>query len=206
MHHSRCRTGAERRRDEPSPLLVVAAAAAVAVDAADDDIRRVSLRGCDLSKAYPLPTRHTHTHTEIEIHIYCVCVCIHSSCSTCRATSSWSPSSGNDFGSSCARFASLPPFSFLVTFYVFPSPLAARHMPHTCHTGPPPTPLPIPSSSSSLARLPTAGSSCDSSGRAHLVSLLLCSAITYIQGTTYKIILYINNEKRVHRSHNLPSR
>lgn len=43
---------------------------------------------------------------------------------------------------------------------------------------------------------------CDSG--THLVSLLLCTAITYIQGTTYKIILYINNEERVHRSHNLP--
>jgi len=38
------------------------------------------------------------------------------------------------------------------------------------------------------------------------VSLLLCTAITYIQGTTYKIILYINNEERVHRSHNLPEK
>lgn len=130
VHRSRCWTGAGGAAETIANVVL-----AVAVDAADDDIRRVSQRGCDLSKAYPLPTRHTHTHTqrerEIEIHIYYV----YSICSTCRATSSWSPSSGNDFGSSCARFASLPPFSFLVTFYVFPSPLAAYLSHH---------PLPFP--------------------------------------------------------------
>lgn len=62
--HTTANAGSEWRRGE----------AVAAVDAADDDIRRVSQRGCDLSKAYPLPTRHTHTdthtHAEIEIHIY----------------------------------------------------------------------------------------------------------------------------------------
>lgn len=35
--------------------------------AADDGIRRMSQRGCDLSKAYPLPPMHTHTATATAI-------------------------------------------------------------------------------------------------------------------------------------------
>lgn len=60
VHRSRCWTGA----GAAGAIAIVVLVVAVAVDAADDDIRRVSQRGCDLSKAYPLPTRHTHTHTE----------------------------------------------------------------------------------------------------------------------------------------------
>lgn len=99
--------------------------------------------------------------------------------------------------------ASLPPFSFLVTFYVFPSPLAACRMPHAAYLSqqPPPT----PSLTAAHCQLHLLVSAATPAPGAHLVSLLLCTAITYIQGTTYKIILYINNEERVHRSHNLPA-
>lgn len=44
-------------------LGALSSAMAAAAAAADDDIRRMSQRGCDLSKAYPLPTMHTHTAT-----------------------------------------------------------------------------------------------------------------------------------------------
>lgn len=89
-------------------------------------------------------------------------------------------------------------FHFLLRFMSF-----RRRMPHAAYLSHHPPacprswqlnscPLPAPLARQQLRR-------------AHLVSLLLCTAITYIQGTTYKIILYINNEERVHRSHNLPA-
>lgn len=87
-------------------------------------------------------------------------------------------------------------FHFLLRFMSF-----RRRMPHTCHT----TLLPAPRSWQLNSCPLPAPLARQRLRRAHLVSLLLCTAITYIQGTTYKIILYINNEERVHRSHNLPA-
>lgn len=75
-------------------------------------------------------------------------------------------------------------------------------MPHAAYLSQQP---PSPSLTAAHCQLHLLVSAATPAPGAHLVSLLLCTAITYIQGTTYKIILYINNEERVHRSHNLPA-